>query len=257
MIQPEHPRTTQTITDTFSWWLTEEIANSDSGRNAYLSDYGPQRADLFKPIEDPTNYQFQKAKSHHNRINSWVTAYADPKLRQDDDFTAKIIFGCLMNVSGAWRKQCYLESEDMKDYQARRQGAPAGVNIGNFVMQELDPSSTDSYISDEDFDALIRRTRMVKSISLYHHKGAHRVVRGIPSDTEGAITSKNRAPVRNMEAVQRLWLGLAASHVVAAASVRDGDISKVPLLEPRSITDTTGLIYPFIDNPSQRTHAGT
>jgi hypothetical protein len=42
----------------FSWWLQEEIINSDEGRNAVLSEYRERRADLLKPITDPSNIQY-------------------------------------------------------------------------------------------------------------------------------------------------------------------------------------------------------
>ena len=110
------PENAANIANAMTSWLGQEIVNADEGRNAYLSDFKDRREDLFKPFDDPSNFQAQKTNAHHNRLIHWASPYKDGDLRHDDWFTARLMFASMMCISGSYRTQCFLEATD-ENYQ--------------------------------------------------------------------------------------------------------------------------------------------
>ena|GEM_PF-4207686 len=52
-------------------WLRQEVEQSNTGRNAPLSDFAARQADFSKSFNDPTNINALKVKSHHDRLKLW------------------------------------------------------------------------------------------------------------------------------------------------------------------------------------------
>jgi hypothetical protein len=235
------------IADVMSQWLSEEIINSDGGRNSILSDYEDRRNDLFKSFDDQSNFQAQKAIGHYNRFIQWVTPYKENGLKSDDWFTARLSFACLISASGSYRKQCFFESADESDYLRRRYGQPAGLDIHSVVEDELSPAklqTINSMDESERIDYIVERSLRINDENLDLHSLIHDWAIS-HKKTAGSLASAEDVPVLAMKEAQRLWIGLAAAHVVIAASFRDSDYSRVPFLEPKSITDVTEIIYPL------------
>lgn len=61
----------------------------------------------------------------------------------------------------------------------------------------------------------------------------------------GSLAAAEDEPVIAMKEAQRLWAGLATTHIAIDASFRDEDYSRVPFLEAKSISDVTKVIYPL------------
>lgn len=235
------------VTDVLSNWLRQEIVNADEGRNAYLSDYEDRRNDLFKPFSEPSNFQAQKAKGHYHRFIQWVTPYKEANLRDNDWFAARLTFACLMSVSGSYRKQCFFEAEDENDYHRRRYEQPVGIDVGSVVSDELDPvkvAAIAEMSEDERLDYIVERSLGANNESLGLHSLIHSWAIGHQKPS-GQLASPEDEPIVAMQKAQRLWVGLATAHMAVTASLRDGDYSRVPFLEPKSITDVTEVIYPL------------
>jgi hypothetical protein len=235
------------VTDVLTQWLEQEIVNADEGRNAYLSDYEDRRNDLFKPFSEPSNFQAQKAKGHYDRFIQWVAPYKEADLRTSDWFAARITFACLMSVSGSYRKQCFFEAEDEGDYLRQRYESPIGIDIGSIVANELDPekvANVGSMGEDERLDYIIERSLKTNDESLDLHSLIHTWAID-HKKPEGQLATPEDEPVVAMQEAQKLWTGLAAAHIVVAATLRDNDYARVPFLEPKSITDVTQVMYPL------------
>lgn len=242
-----HSGNPEQVANVLSRWLTEEIANSDEGRNAYLSDYEDRRNDLLKPFSDPSNFQSQKAKGHYDRFIQWVTPYKESDLRSNDWFAARLSFACLMSISGSYRKQCFFEAANKSDYLRRRYEQPVGIDVRAVVADELDPTklhAVNAMDEDERLDYIIERSLRTNDESLDLHSFIHTWVIDHQKAT-GSIASAEDEPVVAMKEAQRLWTGLAAAHIVVAASFRSEDYSRVPFLEPKSITDASEVTYPL------------
>lgn len=247
MIRLTQPGSTERVADVLQQWLADEIVNSDGGRNAYLSEYQDRRNDLFKPFDDQTNNQAQKAKSHYSRFIQWVRPYKEFDFRSDDWFAARLTFASMMNVSGSYRKQCFFESSDEADYLQRRYERPVAIDVHSIIANELSPDSlqvVSEMDEDERLDHIIERSLRVNDESLHLHSSVHSWAMKHRKDS-GSIATAEDEPVAAMKQAQTLWAGLAAAHIVVAASFRDGDLARVPFLEPKSITDVTEVNYPF------------
>lgn len=239
--------TVEEIAGELNLWLATEIVNADGGRNHYLSDFQDRRNDLFKSFDDPTNFQSQKAKSHYDRFFQWVNPYTEDDFRYDDWFAARLTFASLMEISGSYRKQCFLEAADEQDYLKRRYGRPIGIDMDEVVRKELDPirlEATFELNEEERLRQIVNRSHDVNNKSLVLHKLLHTWAIAHPKDS-GSIASGEAKPIVAMKDAQRMWAGLAVAHIVVAASFRDSDFGAVPLLEPKSITDVSQILYPF------------
>ncbi|MDB5166230.1 MAG: hypothetical protein JWM37_302 [Candidatus Saccharibacteria bacterium] len=244
--RPDNPHS-EKIADVMTDWLRQEIVNADQGRNSYLSDYRKRRNDLFKPFDDSSNFLARKAKSHYSRLVQWVAPYKEEGFRRNDTFAAKLIFASMMEIAGSYRKQCIFEAADANDYHQRRYTQPAGINIGQLAAAELTTVSLDSVTGMDEqarLDYIIGRTLQVNDDNLQLHKQIHTWAIAHPRE-EGSIATRDGEPVRAMQEAQGHCASLAVAHIVVAASFRDGDYAAVPFLEPKSITDVAGTIYPL------------
>lgn len=237
------------MSNAINWWLTQEVIESDFGRNAYLSEFNKRRGDFYIPYDEDLNYMFQKAKSHHNRLVTWIRQYSEDELWRDDWHTAKLTFAPLMQISGSYRKQCYLEADGPQDYLRRRLLAgPTGINVHSAVAEEIEDPTTVAMISTDPADRLARITERTLDVNdqnvvlqrAIHEWAAQRI---LPSD--GPIASPDDEPVVAMIKSQKLLTGLLVAHIAVAASFRDFNYAKVPFLEPKSISDVSKVIYPL------------
>jgi hypothetical protein len=238
---PEH------ITGVFTAWLVQEISNANRGRNALLSNYEERRRDLAKSFDDQSNVPAHKAKSHHDRFISWITAYKEPGLKNSDPLTARLIFACLMNISGGYRTQCLLEAVDAAGYTRRREQQPVGVDMLTVVAEELTLdklAAVASMSEDERLDAIIGRSLAANTTALDLYKSIY-LPATRPEESKDNWTPGSDSQTIATKKIQTMWTGLAAAHVVVAASFRNDKYAAVPFLEPMSITDTQGCIYPL------------
>lgn len=240
---------TRPVAPVISNWLQEEIIESDSGPNSYLSNFNSLVPQFFMPFDDDRNVMTQKSLSHQRRITDWLAGYKKyPDLRVDDFYTAKLSFNSLMRVSGAFRKQCMLMSANVQDYtKMRHEQGPAGIDIHETVKVELESAVPEVDDPDPEFrvDYLIERsldtvTRDIELQRFLHDWAADkRLQPGEP------LSSQGQEPVEAMLEVQDLYVGLAVVQMAVAATFRGNDPAKIPLLYPMNISDNPGVIYPF------------
>ena len=222
-------------------WLRQEVINSDSGRNAILSDFDTRIADFYLPFDAPGNQMAAKAKGHFDRMRVLAEVYRDPSLWVHDGVTAKLIHHTLMEVSGSFRKQCYFEAATDADYRERRHDqGPAGIDLRAAVERGIAGPHGRISTLDEVIDATLEANHS----SLTLMRSLHEWV----ADSEPnklPLAAGHAEPIRAMQDVQRLWTGITAAHIVVAAELRGG-IEQVPFLEAKSITDVSPHPhYPF------------
>ncbi len=240
-------------------WLKQEIVESDSGPNKYLSgiptetvpdlDYPILISHFYLPFDDEGNFLSQKVKSHQNRIINWLRAYKDvPALRKYDFFTAKIGFNSLMTISGSFRKQCMLMSSNEEEYMSmRHEQGPAGVDIGQQVGLELDGNipELDDLDPEVRIDYIVDRSLKSTEIGIQFHRFLHECFYGKIQPEGQPLAEAGSKPVTAMLEAQKMFIRLVVAQMAVAASFRDNDPARIPFLHPMNISDNPGAIYPL------------
>jgi hypothetical protein len=248
----------ETIAQTFENWLRAEVISSGIERNTVLDDYERALPGLKRGYDDPENYVAAKHEAHvFTRMPIWWEAFVTtpPEHPKYDEMAAQISFNALMQVSGTYRDQCYLQATDPEidpdDYINRRQSRPIGVNnlpavvnarlathfLANDWDKEADFATASIDISELD------RTRQ-KAIRI----GDEAVKTMCARVAEGKdLHQEESESVREMLDAQYNWLTLAIDCVTLAAKIRRGDLAAVPFLEPKSISadPPPQVIYPL------------
>lgn len=112
-------------------WLSDEINESSSIRNAYLDNFDQLRTEI-----SDGNTPTSKATSHFNRYEQTLKIYQAGM--SNDFFMGKIIHHSLMFVSGGFRRQSASESHTQQEYRLNRRRAVSGVVMQNVVRQASD-----------------------------------------------------------------------------------------------------------------------
>jgi hypothetical protein len=231
---------TEAVAGSFYKWLQTEVETSGTDRNRYLDEYDRALEGLKAGWEDPRNFTARKLESHNQRLPLWWEAYTYNPL--DDYQSARILFAGLMQLSGAYRDQCYVQARDADDYIERRQKAigidlkpPVGIRMYTYL-----PSTGNlarARISNEDL-----KNRMEKSINV-----GEVTVKNLCRRAEiGEDLGKAHSPaVVEMYLAQENWTTFCTDCVILAAKLRKGKLSSVPFLEPKSISEDPQVYYPL------------
>jgi hypothetical protein len=230
----------ETIAAVMHGWLAEEIRNSGSedNKNKELDKW-----DTFM------QNGMAKAKSHYNRLRLRTDNFYS--LESADEFIALQIFDTQMGVSGAFRTQCRVMADDHPDYLARRYGTypyeptSSGINIGAQINERLYwhfgrmPSEGDFRMARVLPETLIAATNATNNLRL---TTMERIAQDLDVDTpQNKVKHETR-----LKRLQETWVGLAVDYIVYAAQQRGGSLARVPMKEPKSITDGE-FFYPFED----------
>lgn len=244
----EKAEASEAISDVFNDWLNTEVRSSAGD---YLDDYTAAVRGLKGGINHKDNFLALKHESHvHNRLpQAWETFVISLEPNNPEEqreyMSAWLMFTPLMQVSGTFRTQCYLEAQNAEDYLVRRQARPSGINMQNTVAERLkvwlpNPDNfADASLTVEELG------RQLKIVSEVGEKAVKRVcaraVIGYDLKQEGSRSA------REMVTAQYNWASFAANCVVLAAKLRRGDLAAVPFLEPKSISATPPpqVIYPL------------
>jgi hypothetical protein len=228
-------------------WLQAEIESSMEGRNAILDDWEQFQRDLRLPFDDPHNQNAGKTKSHYNRLLQWTLASEQyPDLLQDDYYLARQMFCAQMFVSGAYRRQCFLQAHDADDYALRRRSmGPVGINLQDTVAQRLsDYSSGDPFLTlpykNTPEAHLTEETMQTNDGGLQISKEVHDMALADAGHEESRSISLLRLS-------QDLWTQLTVDYIAFIAQQRGGQLAEVPFLQPKSISDSPEVRYPFHD----------
>jgi hypothetical protein len=241
---PSPERVATAISD----WLQSEVRHADSGTNAFLSNYPLERRCLSMAFDDENNLMTQKARSHYRRRIQWVDPASNEGLWENDWMTGRVLFASLMTLAGCYRTQDYLEAADAEDYVARRyEEVLRPAEILSAVRNELAKPETIELVEaapNKRIAIVTDMTLEANERNIAYHRALSEWVASHPVDV-GAMAAWEDQPVQDMLAAESMWTGTTVAQMVVAASFRDDDYSRVPVLEPKSITDVSKVIYPL------------
>lgn len=238
-------RYTNSITRTIKTWLDAEVKSSGTDHNAVLDNYIAAVEGLRHGPGHPTNFTHEKHEGHMNRlkITYWPAYLSTPETDPDfDKIAATISFAGLMEVSGAYRNQCFIAAKGAEDYARLRQKA-IGIGIDDIVAVRLErrlPSSGDfgkAAITDEVLEERLH-TAIDNSDECYE------IVVGRAMD--GLDFGRPTSPsAENLMNDQANWIGFITDSIIMAAKKRAGNLAAVPLLDAQSISKEPQPYYPF------------
>jgi hypothetical protein len=243
MISPNLREPAEKISSVIYDWLSAEVASSSQPDdvNSVLDDYDKAIEGLEGGFEHKYNFTWNKHSGHMDRLTADYNNLASvtPEDQIFNQLSAKFIFDGLMEVSGGYRNQCYAEAESQEDYTERRQNV-IGVNIANIVkncLNDLIPYGaglSEARISIEGLEA--KKDAAIKTGSTAIKKLVS--IMTLKEDAERGA--------HEMINAQYSWLKLSVDSLVLVAKCKEGNLAKIPFLEPRSIGEQSGKIwYPF------------
>jgi hypothetical protein len=122
------------VGEAVQWWLEKEAGHSTFDQNKGLDNLLVARQAILKGA-DP------KIQGHLGRMELWLSTYDEAGLRSShaEQLAANVAFGAMMFLSGAYRRQRYLQSANQSDYFQRKSGwyHPGGVVIPEFLPPRL------------------------------------------------------------------------------------------------------------------------
>jgi hypothetical protein len=226
-------------------WLQDEIDNSMAGRNAVLDNRSDFENDLRLPFSDLRNQDGGKARSHHNRLHGWTMATEMyPTLVEDDYFLARQIWAAQMFISGAFRKQAFLRTESQQEYvHYRRQHGPTGIDLKSVIAERVQQHEERGWwprpaYQDSPWARILNNTIETNDLSLVTAEQVHDIA------ARGNRGSREQA-ARLLHDTQSRWARLAVDYILFSAQNYEGDLGAVAVLEPKSISDSPAMCYPF------------
>ena len=226
------------VTEVIESWLVAEVKSSSTGVNEYLNDFDEMVRRLQLGYNNDNNWAAEKCKSHSSRLPKWWQAYEDDP--SNDFAAARIGFGGLMQISGAYRDQCYIRAQNYTDYLAKRESA-VSIDVEEVVARQLRthlPKSGDFRTANIDLHLL--ETNMERTITL----GEAAVKYLCDMALFGYDIGYDNSPsASEMDHAQAIWLAFVTDSIALAAKQRGGELAAVPFLEPISITNQSGSTH--------------
>lgn len=205
---------------------------------------------------DTQNVFATKSQAHRNRFleeGPFWRGFADNPT--DDYLTGKMLFACMMRISGMRRLESLLAEPDAKTYAINRRQKleipekPFHDALEATATHQLGPAYKGVKIPRTPrikLDSLITRregslAQEEKMLEFIADRASNGLDIGKPRSESLWLAHQN----------QQMLLGLFTSMVLYSAQQRGGDIRTVPLLEPKSITLDPKVIYPFVVSASR------
>jgi hypothetical protein len=240
----------EAIAGTFDSWLNAEVRSSGVD-NTYLDEYKTAIEGLLGGLNHKNNFLPLKHESHVNvRLpQAWQTFNMSLEDGIDseevDNQSAGLLFTPLMQVSGTYRGQCYLESNSGEDYLAKRHARPHGIDMEEVVAHRLNlwMPGTDKFEG-----AGITVDKLGKRLSRVRKIGTKAIVEACQRAERGNdVGIKESATVQVLKTAQIEWAAFATDCVVLAAKLRAGELEAVPFLQPKSISakPPPKVVYPL------------
>jgi len=236
------------IADVFEDWLKAEVVTSGEGINSFLDAPTDEkladiRSRMGKPTAEAGNWVLAKYESHTGRIESnfWPAFEATPLDHpQLDRSIAQLKFEPLMQISGTYRRQCYLEAASGADYMLRRENG-VGIDLEKVIFEQLQKYAPAGRLDEATIsmqglkrsldNAILGDSINIRSIIAHAAKGVNFM--GI----------EDSLPARGAKKAQINWAQAATDCVIMASKLRKGELGAVPFWEPISITEQSGAIY--------------
>jgi len=239
------------IASAFEEWLKAEVVTSGEGPNSFLDvPTDDKLADIRQRMTIPTaregNWVLSKYEGHTGRIESnfWPVFESmpldDPQL---DIAIAQLKFEPLMQISGTYRRQCYLEASSGADYMLRRTHG-VGIDLEQVVLERLEKYAPDGRLDE----ATISMEGLKRSLDNAATKDYVNIQSIIAHGAKGVniMGLEDSFPTKGSKNAQVSWAMAATDCVIMAAKLRRGELEAVPFWEPISITAQSGqLHYPL------------
>lgn len=234
----------QNIADALDSWLAEECLSASTSHNKILDDVEKARSNLSMPLDDPNNWYVAKHKSHQNRQQKQFRELYEADIKNDYS-SALSLFNVTMGMSGTARHMIALRSSSQNLYdKSRYDSSPSGINLAEAVDARLrfrlGGEITQENIENCNIDLEEVLTNIERAFDLIEECFGFVYLRS-PDDFDKPISESGAI----LDLCQSIWTEAAVDAILFAAKVRGGDITKVPLLEPKSITQEPAVIYPF------------
>ena len=227
------------IAEVLDGWLNAEVRSSGVD-NTYLDDYKTAIEGLKGGYGHPKNFTAGKHESHvHIRLpQAWetfvMTLEPDTPEESRDYQSAWLLFTPLMQVSGTYRNQCYMEASNANDYLTRRMSRPTALDMRQVVSDRLRVWLPEP---DNFADATITTEVLGRQLKLVSEAGSKAVkIVCARAAMKYDFGSEHSRSALAMIGAQSEWASFATDCVVLAAKIRNGELAKVPFLEPKSIS---------------------
>lgn len=220
-------------------WVHEEALESINDRNKYLGDYLKGHEWLQMEYLDPLNLPASKHSNHHNRQRFWGNAH---EIEPDNDFAAgRHLFNILMQVSGLAKRLCYVKATSMEHYFGLKTD-PGVIGIDPFPVV-LGKIMTRQAATPPNLLAL--DVPELQTATLDQFSEIKEDFDGLRDDIEADFGQPESPTVGKLRAIQMKWVRLVTDGVLTLMANRDGRLIKVPVLQPKSISDEPEVYYPF------------
>jgi hypothetical protein len=223
-------------------WLFEEAISSGEDHNEYLDNLAVQRENLVRAADDNANHSSAKHRSHHDRQRTWGTdLIADPN---DEYLAARQVFNPLMQMSGIFRRICYLQAVDQSDYERlRKTPNSTGIDTRAAVASRLLLRSMSNHGTEATLT--VPGAISIHAETLAAFEGSLRDLHNIAKRASRDFGKVKSPSVSRLQAAQKVWCGVVTDSILMAAGYREGDLASVPFLEPKSITHKHQIKYPL------------
>lgn len=235
---PELEKQAQAITSAINDWLLHEYAISNTNRNSYIDNLTGLRNSLTLPLDDPMNFSAQKYLSHSNRHRFWSESFlADPL---HDWLSARQLFNAQMQMCGVYKRICALQAINQEDYYRRKENSlqPAGIDLYRHVVSRVLFRQVPSNAQELSPGRIVTATTNAFELT----KEGIQFLEAHARDDFGLEDSES---VRSLQVVQATWAEIVTDHILLAAQLRSGNLTAVPFLEAKSISDEPAIYYPF------------
>ena len=227
--------TAELIGSSFENWLVAEVNTSSTQGdvNTYLNDFTTAREGITGGYDHPKNYSAIKLRSHIDRLAFWFNIFEQEPT--DEEIAAKLIFAGLMQLSGTYRNQSYLEAKNAPEY-AERRSKGIGIDTAAIVQNRLDLWTPSGAALDQVTITSEDLGKKIESVSKVGEIAVRRIsMRGVWKYDLGETNSISS---QYMQFAQKRWLEYTTDALILAAKNRGGDLTKVPFWEPKSISST-------------------
>jgi hypothetical protein len=229
----------EAIARAIHYWLAEEIQSSGSSKNAVLDNFYTARKSFMLRADDQGNKNIGKNDGHYNRLKLWTSQFEENST--DDYLTARQLFCAQMYLSGMFRLECFVVSNDEAEYRFRRFGGQVlGVDLRKSIAGRFSESNT------VELSRLADATNAANDQTYFTLRTLHD--RNRRSDTlfnYVRFLNTRGDWFKELSSLQNTWLDLSVDYISYAAQARGKDLSKVPFLEPKSISENPQIYYPF------------
>lgn len=252
MINPELEASiradSEAISQVLQDWLVVEARTSTRDVNTYLMSLQSFHADIERSYNDSLNKTGGKSQGHLDRPTGvwWERFITDPS---NDEVSATQTFASQMLLSGARRNQIMLEARSQHEYEDRWQSGELGIDLVDVVSQRLAErfENGDEEVESADFSAANLTLEGLYKTAFFTVKRGRWTQEYLYEFGQEDLY-KPQAPCSILQRqMQEAWAGLATDHIIFAAALRGGDLTRVPFLQPISITQQPDdpVYYPF------------